>query len=111
VDVMCYLCANWPAQKRANKEIDKALRVWRRKKCDPTMCLPNGTSEPRAPKGCKKQCSINHAPAYLNALLEPPKREKVWKARDFEAYQKRTRYSPVKGFNPYEWMTPRPAGV
>lgn len=83
---MCYICEDQgtvgPNYRRDLKVINAALRIWKRKTADPANKQdPNGIGNPRVNWGTSR-----------------PKRNKAWTAKDFDAYQKRTRYQPVKGW-------------
>lgn len=59
-----------------------AMRVWARKGCDAS---------------CADQCrTFKHSWGRSHDYTVPVKRDKVWTARDFAAYQRRTRYLPLK---------------
>ena len=84
---MCYICEDQgtvgPKYRATLLLIGKALKVWKAKKAqrysgDKSLCPDIGN--PR-----------------VNWGISRPKRDKVWTAKDFAAYQKRTRYNALPG--------------
>ena len=64
--------------KAAKREINAALKVWARKRCD------NGDR----PEGCFHGCQCQPGPKGFDSP-EPPKRERVWTAKYFDRWQAR----------------------
>lgn len=86
---MCYLCGT-----KRSKAIQAALKVWGRKS--------PGTEQERQQEAARRfHPSCRWAPTVNPIGWDmPPKRDKRWTARDFEEYQRRTRYHFLPGTRP-----------
>jgi hypothetical protein len=85
---MCYICGT-----KRSKAVMGAVKVWGRKKCGP-QCTGCDAFRWQGPTSGEASWSN---PSGWDL---PPKRAKAWTAKDFDAYQKRTRYHLLPGSRP-----------